>query len=79
MELTLTLDQILEWIGVGALEGTPDAVIKGISSLESAKPGDLAFLANRKYQKAVSSSKASVIILPENFEGVPRKAKLTCG
>ena len=51
----------------GSIKGT----IERIASLEDALPGDISFLANRKYSKLVSRSKASVILVPEDYEGEP--------
>ncbi|MDR3317074.1 MAG: UDP-3-O-(3-hydroxymyristoyl)glucosamine N-acyltransferase [Puniceicoccales bacterium] len=47
------------------------AAITGISSLESANLGDLSFLSNGKYASLVSHSRASILLLPQNFSGEP--------
>lgn len=51
----------------GAFKGS----IKRIASLEDAASGDVSFLSNRKYNKQVTTSKASIIFVPEDFEGEP--------
>ncbi|MBC9890621.1 MAG: UDP-3-O-(3-hydroxymyristoyl)glucosamine N-acyltransferase [Opitutae bacterium] len=53
------------------VRGGTNAVVKGISSLGEAEDGDLSFLANRKYGREVATSKASVIIVPDDFAGEP--------
>ncbi|MFP4081257.1 MAG: UDP-3-O-(3-hydroxymyristoyl)glucosamine N-acyltransferase [Candidatus Aminicenantes bacterium] len=47
--------------------------IYGVSDLEKAKPGDLVFLAHRKYRPLLEKSKASAAIIPadEEHEKVP--------
>lgn len=73
MEFRFTLDEITEIIGEGRRDGASDVTITGIASLETAVPGDLSFLGNQKYQKQVATCRASLILLPEFYEGNPRK------
>jgi UDP-3-O-[3-hydroxymyristoyl] glucosamine N-acyltransferase len=46
-----------EWAGDGSL------VIRGVSTLEDARAGDLTFLANRKYKAALATTKASAVVV----------------
>ncbi len=55
--------------------GNKNTEITGVASLNEAKAGDVSFLGNSKYIDMVVSSKASVILVPEDFEGVPSKEK----
>lgn len=48
-----------------------DADISGIASIESATPGQITFVANPKYAGSVKTSKASAIIVEENFPESP--------
>ncbi len=50
--------------------------LTGIASLDEAIPGDLSFLGNLKYRQKVRSSRASLLLLPENFEGNPQKEQM---
>ena len=50
------------------VEGNPDAVISSFGKIEEAKDGQLAFLANPKYEDYLYSTGASVIILNETQE-----------
>jgi UDP-3-O-[3-hydroxymyristoyl] glucosamine N-acyltransferase len=45
--------------------------IRGIASLASAGPGDISFLGNPKYKLAVASTRASVVLLPADYDGTP--------
>ena len=55
--------------------GTGDIEITGVGSLSEAGTGDVSFLGNKKYIDMISSSKATVIIVPEDFEGSPQAGK----
>lgn len=50
------------------VEGSPDAVVSSFGKIEEAKHGQLAFLANPKYEDYLYSTGASVIILNETQE-----------
>lgn len=56
---------------VGAkLAGDPDTLITGIATLQDARAGQIAFLANPKYRKYLNSTLASAVILaPDQGEG----------
>ena len=47
-----------------------DLEIKGLAKIESAKPGELTFLANRKYSKFLNETKASAIIVSKTQQSV---------
>lgn len=48
-----------------SVHGNEDTVITGIASIEDAGPGDITFVADKKYLKLLSSSKASAVIMKE--------------
>lgn len=50
------------------VEGNPDAVVSSLAKIEEAKHGQLAFLANPKYEDYLYSTGASVIILNDTQE-----------
>lgn len=58
----LPLAKLAEHIGA-RLVGDPDIFITGIATLQDAKPGQLSFLANPKYQKYLAITRASAVIL----------------
>ena len=49
-----------------ALEGEASLEITGVAGLEDARPGDLTFLANRKYRSALATTRASAVLLAPN-------------
>ncbi|MBH54463.1 MAG: UDP-3-O-(3-hydroxymyristoyl)glucosamine N-acyltransferase [Opitutaceae bacterium] len=72
----LNLSRVLQILSPTSVKGSWDGPLKQIASLSDAQPGDLSFLANRKYRKQVAESRASVILLPEDFEGDPQPDQL---
>jgi len=54
-------------------EGDGTTEIRGVSSLEKAKEGDLVFLSHRKYLSLLERSKASAAIIPaeERYDRIP--------
>ena len=46
----------------GKIKGNPDTVLTGVATIESARQGDLTFLANPKYIPLMETTRASVII-----------------
>jgi UDP-3-O-[3-hydroxymyristoyl] glucosamine N-acyltransferase len=56
------------------LEGDGEIEITGVAGIRDAQPGQLTFLANRKYAAAVKTSRASAILVSENEGPVPMAA-----
>lgn len=54
---------------VGVLDGDGDVEINGIAGLADAGAGDLSFLANPKYAAQLETSRASAVIVAEDWEG----------
>ena len=52
----------------GKIEGDPNTTVNSFGKIEEAKEGQLSFLANPKYEDYLYSTRASVIIVNENFE-----------
>ncbi len=71
MKIALSLEQVLDIIGEAHTEGRTAETLTGIASLDQAEVGDLSFLGNKKYRKAVPASRASVVLLPEEYDGHP--------
>lgn len=59
-----SLDEIVEALG-GLVAGDGSTLIGRVSSLTNAKAGEISFVSDPKYQKAVASSKASAFILKQ--------------
>jgi len=67
----LNLELVLKLTSPIRVLGSWDGAINHLASLATAEPGDLAFLSSNKYRKEVEGSRASVILLPEDYEGEP--------
>ncbi len=53
------------------LEGDGDIDIVGVAGIQDAGPGDVTFLANPKYEKAISGTRASAVILRDDAAAAP--------
>lgn len=65
--MEFTAHQIAAIIG-GTIEGNASAAVHSFGKIEEAQAGQLAFLANPKYEDFLYSTKASIIIINDNLE-----------
>ncbi|MCW3112020.1 MAG: UDP-3-O-(3-hydroxymyristoyl) glucosamine N-acyltransferase [Segetibacter sp.] len=65
--MTFTANQIAVLIK-GKIEGNPDSFAESFGRIEEAQNGQLAFLANPKYEEYLYSTKASVVIVSDKLE-----------
>jgi UDP-3-O-[3-hydroxymyristoyl] glucosamine N-acyltransferase len=63
----MKLAQIASLLGTRLENGSPDTEITGVAAIEVAAAGQLTFLANAKYAAAARTTKASAVILSEDF------------
>jgi len=61
-----TLGEIAEHVG-GTLHGDPTVAIRAAATLERARPGDITFVANRRYEKQLQTTAASAAIVAEKM------------
>jgi len=73
--MKFTAKQIAEIIN-GKIEGEPDVAVSSFGKLEEATEGQLAFLANPKYEEFLYTTKASIIIINTSLE-VEKKLSAT--
>ncbi len=52
----------------GTVEGKPDVAVGSFGKIEHAQNGELAFLANPKYEEYLYTTKASVVLLAQDYE-----------
>lgn len=76
MSPAFTAAQLIEIVEPTRTLGRTDATIAGIAALEAAGAGDLSFLGNPKYRPEVAKCRASVLLLPADFEGEPPAGQL---
>lgn len=63
----MKLSQIAEALGTTLENASPDTEITGVAGIEHAGPGQITFVANAKYAAAARTTKASAVIVTENF------------
>ncbi len=63
-----SLSEIAEWVE-GEWVGDPHLSIRGVAPLDTAKPGDITFLANPKYRSQAVETSASAVIAREQIKG----------
>jgi UDP-3-O-[3-hydroxymyristoyl] glucosamine N-acyltransferase len=71
MQVTFSPEELVSMVGASITRGATSRKITGIASLDTAGEGELSFLGNSKYRSSVATSKASVVLLPEDYEGEP--------
>lgn len=64
--MKFTAQQIAEALG-GTVEGNPQVEVSNLSKIEEGTPGTLSFLANPKYTPFIYATKASIVIVNEDF------------
>ncbi len=65
--MNLTLQEVADFIG-GTLTGDGDLVVNNLAKIEEAEPGDLTFLYLPAYEKYLSATKASAVIVKKGFQ-----------
>ena len=65
--MQFTAKQIAELIN-GKIEGNPETAVSSFGKLEEATEGQLAFLANPKYEEFLYTTKASIIIINDSLQ-----------
>ena len=67
----LTAGSLAEAVGGVLAEGDASVGITGLSGLTGARPGDVSFVASKKYAREAADSAASVLLAPEGLELPP--------
>lgn len=76
MNINFNLEDIQKIIPEATLRGNLEGRLKGIASLSEAEVGDIAFLSNAKYTAQVPLCKASLILLPKDYQEAPKEGQL---
>jgi UDP-3-O-[3-hydroxymyristoyl] glucosamine N-acyltransferase len=66
----MNLGQIASALGARLENGSPTTEITGVAGIEQAGPGQLTFVANPKYAAAARNTKASAVIVADDFPAV---------
>jgi UDP-3-O-[3-hydroxymyristoyl] glucosamine N-acyltransferase len=67
----MKLSAIATALGARLEHGSPDTEIIGLNGIEHAGPGELTFVSNPKYSPAARTTKASAVIVGEDFPAIP--------
>lgn len=65
--MEFTASQIAEALN-GKVEGTNNVKVSNVAPIEAGKPGTLSFLSNPKYTEYIYTTRASIVIVNEDFE-----------
>lgn len=65
--MQFTAQQIAQYIG-GHVDGSPDAAVSTFAKIEEATPGSLTFLANPKYTHFIYDTKATIVLVGNDFK-----------
>ena len=77
MYIKYSTERIIDIIGTDCITvGQYEGEIIGIASLSEGGPGDLSFLGNSKYRSYLANSEASVILVPLDYEGLPKRGQI---
>ncbi|MBX7126848.1 MAG: UDP-3-O-(3-hydroxymyristoyl)glucosamine N-acyltransferase [Cyclobacteriaceae bacterium] len=68
--MEFTTAQIAALLG-GKVKGDPNGKIRMLAKIQDAKPGQIAFLANPKYEQFIYTTQATAVIVSDQFE--PKK------
>jgi UDP-3-O-[3-hydroxymyristoyl] glucosamine N-acyltransferase len=67
----MKLSAIASALNLRLENGSPDREITGLNGIEQAGPGELTFVSNPKYAAAARTTKASAVIVAEDFPAIP--------
>lgn len=76
MQVTFTAEEIIALAQPQRVSGTTTETVRGIAALAAAEPGDLSFLGNAKYKSEVARTRASLVLLPADYQGEPQPNQL---
>jgi UDP-3-O-[3-hydroxymyristoyl] glucosamine N-acyltransferase len=73
----LTLGQIAQRLG-GRVAGDPQTCVRQVGSLEHAQAGEISFLSGARFKSLLAATRASAIVLAEQFEGLTTLPRIVC-
>ena len=73
----MKLSAIASALEVRLENGSPDTEITGLNGIEQAGPGELTFVSNPKYAAAARTTRASAVIVGEDFPAIAQQCGLT--
>ena len=76
MQVSFSADELLAIAQPKQTRGATTETVRGLAALSSAAPGELSFLGNAKYRSEVPATRASVVLLPLDYDGQPQPNQL---
>jgi UDP-3-O-[3-hydroxymyristoyl] glucosamine N-acyltransferase len=73
----LTLGEIAQRLG-GRVAGDPATRVRQVGSLEHAQVGEISFLSSAKFKSRLAATRASAVVLSEEFEGLTALPRIVC-
>jgi UDP-3-O-[3-hydroxymyristoyl] glucosamine N-acyltransferase len=67
----MKLSAIASALDVRLENGSPETEISGLNGIEQAEPGELTFVSNPKYAASARTTRASAVIVAEDFPAIP--------
>jgi len=67
----MKLAEIASKLGARLENSPPDTEITGVAGIETAGPGELTFISNPKYGSLAKTTRASAVIVSEDFPAIP--------
>ena len=68
---SMKLSEIVAALHTRLENGSPDMEIRGLNGIDEAGPGELTFVSNPKYSAAAKTTRASAVIVGEDFPATP--------
>ncbi len=69
MTIAFSAAELVSFLSPRATRGATSEALRNIAALKDAQPGDVTFLGNPKYKGEVAACRASVVLLPLDFDG----------
>ena len=66
----MKLAQLASTLGARLENASPEVEVTGVAGIEAAGPGQVTFVANPKYAAAARNTKASAVIVSEDFPAI---------
>lgn len=76
MQVSFTPAEIVALVQPIQTRGATETAIRGIGALSAAGAGEISFLGNPKYRAEVAPCRATIILLPPDYEGEPQPGQL---
>ena len=76
MQVSFTTEEIAAIVQPKQVRGATTEPVRGIAALATAVAGELSFLGNPKYKAEAATTRASVVLLPADYDGQPQANQL---